>query len=314
MNSHTYYLLRLNYIVLVLFCCVTHLHGQSTLSDTMSKSVWGQINSYEGKLIIEKTRGGELNENSKVTINWKEDKQEHFVTHFVKSQYDRQALDLSESYDGSVYTLLDKSGSATLCKVSKTLPDVVKSFEYGIYPLEPFRFFTKTVSQNNTVRINLKDLAVGLESKMSGLSKLPLQEASFANTPALSFDVDGGQNVDHGYPIKYKVYVSKDSHDLIGWECLTLDGKISSQLFVNSWKTITLGGVNLPLRYPSGFTIIYYPDPTKSSSSTPAFEYRASLDLTKIAPDTDLSSFTLDPAEADYIYDLDNKVLIKNPR
>lgn len=288
--------------------------GQAVSIPNFVDSAWEKVQTFEGKYIVTKTFGSQPNENLVTSLNWMEDFQGKFLTQLTMSRFGQQSVNLSESYDGSTYTLLDKSGSACACKVSKTLPTDPKTFEFGLFPLEPFRFLTKSVAHDTRIHPSLHDIVACLNSDLPKLLVGPMHEATFGSKPSVYFELDGGHDVLFGKEIRYQVFLSKEMHQLLGWRCFSNGNRLNSELVIKDWKSVPSSEYHSVLHYPSAFTIQYFDDHGAVEGTVPSYGYSVATELTKISGKSDPASFTLDPAEADYIFDLDNKVTIKNPR
>lgn len=295
----------------IVFCglllAISGAKGQNSTGISFVNDNWKAVQCFAGKFVLKKIGGEGLKENFSAVYSWREDINAHFVTHLTIYRYGEKSFDIDESFDGKDYTLIDKTGYNSLCKVSKRLPEDVKTFELGMTPLEPFRFLTKEGARTISAHPTLSEVADELRAEISK-QNLPLngQETSFASKEALTFDAITNQST------RYQVFLDKGTHQLLGWRFFNAQKRLDTELQVDGWTTCNTSSI--PLRYPSAYRLRYYSQDQSTQAPELDYEYSGALDITEVLDQSNIPDSTIDPAEADYIYDLDKKVLIRVPR
>lgn len=277
-------------------------HGQLPEPFGIIDRNWTAIHRFSGELVVKKTKGEMSNENFVATYHWMEDIKDRFKVRLIISRFNQNSFIIDESYNGATYTLIDKTGSDSLCKIGKTLPEDIKSFGLQIGPLEPFRFLTRMHCRTSKVHPNPRYILDALnDGSLKEAASHFKKDTVFMNLPASSFEIDGDQG------FKYRVFLSENSNQLLGWQCFSPEKRLDTELIIERWGVYR--AESFVLRYPADFKISYF-----KNAEELTYEYSCSFNITDISNSETLDVFEIDPVEADYIYDLDNKILVTNPR
>jgi hypothetical protein len=289
------------------------LAADSSANAPLVSKDWANAAYLEARVTVHGTTGFKPGENLIDHIDWKEDRDGDFFRRLQQQRFGKPEFDMLTAFNGSVYYSLDTLGGISQMQTSRAVPAMVENFYNEAFPLDSYKFLIETGTATNTRYPGVNDLASfsKLGAAMSGTKQF--KAGTFEGAPALSLEFPGGLCWE-GQKIGYTVYFEPaDSHKLLGWECTHPDGTLYSALFVDQWQSVGLEGFNNLISYPSRFRLRCY----RNSSSLEqgiTYEYVNDVQIDKVTAVIDRSNFSIDPAQADYIYDRDSKTQIHNQR
>jgi hypothetical protein len=262
---------------------------------------------FQATVVSEKIEGGDLEEKLATTIEWKESG-ESFSHHLRMSRFGQQSLDLTDVFDGTTLSSLDRSGASSVVRIFESKPNRVLGFDYGASPLQPFQFLTTSTRESNDNIPRFQQVQDFFESLLKG--EVQTSDQEFLGTTALAINRAAGESFERGSKISYTAFLSKeDTKKILGWR-KTIDGALAAELQVEKWISLpTPYGKNIEL--PAAWKVVYFSNKDGSSKRTFAYHVVASFSDPWNVSD---NSFSLDPASADFIYDVKHGTVIQVPR
>jgi hypothetical protein len=223
-----------------------------------------------------------------------------------------------DAWDGTTFSELRRSSEypSAVLSISKTLPDQINAYSSGNSFADPFRFLLQNAQGKTT---GLYPTLKMLKDPQTYSNFLETAKAAGTSTllghSCKVFELSGGSDVLDGRPIVYRVYLdTSEAFFPIGWD--ELDSKTSVPL--RSYRVSALGNIALPngfqFKYPKSATITVFESIESSGTSQVKEVYQESIDDLKLNGQNDASVFTIDPGEANFIMDGNNKAIIAVPK
>jgi hypothetical protein len=223
-----------------------------------------------------------------------------------------------DAWDGTTFAELRKSSAYpdSALSVQKGLPSQVNAFSSGNFLTNSFRFLF-AVAKSNTR--DLHPSLYNLENPQTYIHFI--QSAKSDGTQIILgkscdvFKIDGGFDVSDGAPITYRVYLDpSEGFYPIGWD--ELASKTSAIRI--QYRVLKLGKMALSagrgFQYPQSATITNYTSQGIDGKPQVSLAYQEDIDNVTLNNSSDDSNYAVDPGEADYIFDGDNKTIIRVPK
>ena len=274
---------------------------------------WSKSTYLESHVVSSGLTGFKPNEGLVTEADWKETGSGLFFKEMKSTRFGAEEWNMTTAFDGKTYYMFSRDPKGIVMHVAKNVPNNVNNFTAGCFPFDPFDFLVKTSKDTNRTIPTLGDVLTFLAKGMN-LALGQAVRATFQGSNALMIEFPGGED-SSGRPLNYKVYLEEASpHRLLGWDRFYSREFLHSELVVKEWKKIGLPNPDQTLEYPSKFSTTYYSNESKPPTVT--FSYVETVDIKKIKipTDSELSDFSLDPAEADIILDDDAKTTIRVPK
>lgn len=234
------------------------------------------------------------------------------------TRIDRQVtpiLEITTTWDREVFNEMRSSnGDGAILSIKSSLPARINAFVSEDFLAMPFRFMIPTsyeTAMSQFPSLEFLKNPTSYEQLLQSCKYMGKEDVLGAKCEV--FELDGGVGIWDNKPVKYKIYLNV-SEDLfpIGWdEISSRDSVLRREYRVNEIGKLPLdGGI---FRYSKNASLTYFKPAKGGEKPEVNVAYQTVVDFIKLNG-TEAFDYTLDPASASIIYDLDKKQAITVPR
>jgi hypothetical protein len=287
---------RLAVVVIMQLTCVGCIVAANTADPTkMLAQKINELDFIQCKMEVRGISGFKDGENLKMTIDWKENKKGFFYRNLITERNGTRSLQVLTVWNGEHHFKLITGEKKNLF-IERKLPNVVNNFNTEEFPLNPYQFLVQTHYQQNTLIPSLFMIRF-FENKIDELK-------SESNDDSRRYS--GGICPWTNLPYEMLVFFEKNSASALPrpskWHKYLPNNKLQCEFVVTSWH-------NEPelAFFPKEYKKTYFRE--VSGKTVPTYGYQTEIKDLLINSEPD-NAFSVDPAEADYIYDADADQMI----